>query len=92
MPRPSLRSKAQARKNVNTPGNRNIIHYWRKKPKRASCAMCKRPLQSIPRLRPSKMTKTHHTARRANRMESGRYCAKCLQTLIKQTVWTQKTS
>ena len=35
------------------------------------------------------MTKTNKTARRANRMESGRYCAKCLQTLIKEMVWSQ---
>ncbi|MFW9826929.1 MAG: 50S ribosomal protein L34e [Candidatus Thorarchaeota archaeon] len=89
MPRPALRSKAQARKNINTPGNQNVVHYWRKKPKRATCMICKKPLQSIPRLRPSKMDKTKRTARRANRMESGRYCSKCLQTLIKETVWSQ---
>ncbi|MFX1378088.1 MAG: 50S ribosomal protein L34e [Promethearchaeota archaeon] len=92
IPRPGLRSKTQARKSVSTPGNRNVTHYWRKKPKRANCAICKKPLQSIPRLRPSKMTKTHITSRRANRVESGRYCAKCLQTLIKESVWSQKTS
>jgi len=92
MPRPSLRSKSQARKKLSTPGKRVVIHYWRKKPKRASCTICKRPLQSIPRLRPSKMVKTHSTARRANRMESGRYCSKCLQKLIKETIWSQNTS
>ncbi|MFX1327376.1 MAG: 50S ribosomal protein L34e [Promethearchaeota archaeon] len=88
IPRPSLRSKAQARKRLRTPGNQNVTHYWRKKPKRASCAICKKPLQSIPRLRPSEMTKTYKTARRANRAESGRFCAKCLQNLIKSTVWS----
>ena len=30
--------------------------------------------------------KTNKTARRTNRMESGRYCAKCLQTLLKEAV------
>ncbi|MFX1574057.1 MAG: 50S ribosomal protein L34e [Promethearchaeota archaeon] len=89
MPRPGLRSKAQARKRIRTPGNRNVIHYWRRKPKRAHCALCKKPLQSIPRLRPSNMRKTDKTARKANRMESGRYCAKCLQRLLKETVWSQ---
>ncbi|MFX1309517.1 MAG: hypothetical protein ACFE9M_07495, partial [Promethearchaeota archaeon] len=73
IPRPGLRSKAQKRKKLNTPGNQNVTHYWRKKPKRANCAICKRPLQSVPRLRPSKMNKTYKTSRRANRMESGRY-------------------
>ncbi|MHA1242870.1 MAG: hypothetical protein ACTSQU_19120 [Promethearchaeota archaeon] len=49
--------------------------------------MCKKPLQAVPRLRPAKMTKTNHVSRRANRPESGRYCANCLQTLLKEAVW-----
>ncbi len=89
MPRPGLRSKAQKRKKLKTPGNRNTTHYWRRKPKRARCALCKRPLQSLPRLRPAKMKKTMKTARRANRLESARYCAKCLQTLIQEKVMNQ---
>ncbi|MFW9947754.1 MAG: 50S ribosomal protein L34e [Candidatus Odinarchaeota archaeon] len=87
MPRPGLRSKAQARKKLKTPGNRNTTHYWRKKPSKAHCAICKKPLQSIPRLRPFEMKKTNLTSRRANRIESGRYCAKCLQILIKDAIW-----
>jgi len=82
MPRPALRSRAQKRKNVRTPGNQNIKHYWRRKPKRAHCAICKKPLQSVPRLRPAKMTKTTKTSRAANRVESGRYCSICLKNLI----------
>ena len=89
MPRPGLRTRAQARKKLRTPGNRTITHYWRKKPKSSHCAICKKPLPSIPKLRPSKMKKTDHVARRTNRLESGRYCGKCLQTLIKQAVWNQ---
>lgn len=88
MPRPGLRSKAQARKKVRTPGNRNVTHYWRRKPKKSHCAICKKPLQSIPRLNSTKMKKSANTSRRANRLESGRYCAKCLQTILKETVWS----
>jgi large subunit ribosomal protein L34e len=88
VPRPGLRSKAQARKKVRTPGNRNVTHYWRRKPKRSHCAICKKPLQSIPRLNSTKMKKSANTSRRANRLESGRYCAKCLQTILKETVWS----
>ncbi|MHA2181994.1 MAG: 50S ribosomal protein L34e [Promethearchaeota archaeon] len=84
-----MRSKSQARKKVRTPGNKSVTHYWRKKPKRAHCAICKKPLQSVPRLRPSKMRKTDKTARRADRLESGRYCSNCLKTLIKESVWNQ---
>ncbi|KKK45393.1 MAG: Ribosomal protein L34e [Candidatus Lokiarchaeum sp. GC14_75] len=89
MPRPGLRSKAQARKKLSTPGNRKVSHYWRRKPKKSHCAICKRPLQSIPRLRPVEMKKTNKTARRANRLESGRYCSKCLQTLFREHIWQQ---
>ena len=87
MPRPGLRSKAQARKKLKTPGNRNTIHYWRRQPKKSHCAICKKPLQSIPNLKPSQIKNTNKVSRRANRIESGRYCANCLQTIIKETVW-----
>jgi len=86
MPRPGLRSKAQKRKKVRTPGNNNATHYWRKKPSKAHCAICKRPLQSIPRLRPAEMRKTNKTARAANRVESGRYCSICLKHLIQESI------
>ena len=86
MPRPGLRSKAQARKKVRTPGNRNVTHYWRRKPKKSHCAICKKPLQSIPRLNSTKMKKSANISRRANRLESGCYCAKCLKTLIEKKV------
>ena len=92
MPRPGLRSKAQKRRKLKTPGNVNVTHYWRKKPQKAHCTICKRPLQAIPRVRPAKMKKTNKTARRANRIESGRYCAKCLQNLIKESVRQQPSS
>jgi len=89
MPRPGLRSRAQARKSVKTPGGKNTTHYSRRKPKSSHCAICKKPLISIPRLRPAKMKKINKIDRRANRLESGRYCAKCLQNLIKESVRKQ---
>ncbi|MBY9012623.1 MAG: 50S ribosomal protein L34e [Candidatus Lokiarchaeota archaeon] len=87
MPRPGLRSKAQARKKLKTPGSINVTHYWRKKPSKAQCAVCKKPLQAIPRLRPSQFKQTNHVSRRANRPESGRYCGNCLQTILKDAIW-----
>ncbi|MBD3342239.1 MAG: 50S ribosomal protein L34e [Candidatus Lokiarchaeota archaeon] len=85
MPRPGLRSKKQKRKEVRTPGNENVKHYWRRKPSKAVCMICKKPL-SIPRARPSKMKNIPLSKRRVNRLESGRYCANCLQKLIKEAV------
>nr|MBD3197656.1 50S ribosomal protein L34e [Candidatus Lokiarchaeota archaeon]MBD3202050.1 50S ribosomal protein L34e [Candidatus Lokiarchaeota archaeon] len=87
MPRPGYRSKKMKRIKKKTPGNKNTTHYWRKKPKRAHCAICKKPLQSIPRLRPTDMKNTQKTSRRATRLESGRYCASCLQMLIKESIY-----
>ncbi|TFG20136.1 MAG: 50S ribosomal protein L34e [Promethearchaeota archaeon] len=87
MPRPGLRSKAQKRKTVKTPGNRMTTHYWRKTPTKAQCSICKRPLQAVPHLRKAEMQKTNKIHRKANRLESGRYCAKCLHELIRDAVW-----
>ena len=87
MPRPGLRSKAQARKKLKTPGSINVTHYWRRNRSKAQCAICKKPLQAIPRLRPAKFKKTNRVSRRANRPESGRYCAHCLQTILKEAIW-----
>lgn len=87
MPKPSHRSKAEARHHIKTPGHRNVTHYWRRMPKKAHCAICKKPLQSVPRARPAKMSKIPLTRRRANRTESARYCAKCLQSLIRESIW-----
>jgi len=89
MPRPGLRSHSQARKSIRTPGNKNTIHYSRRKPKKSHCAICKKPLSSIPRLRPSKARKTDIATRRPNRLESGRYCANCLKNMIRESIWNQ---
>lgn len=90
MPRPGLRSRSLARVKVRTPGNKNVTHYRRRRPKKARCSICKRPLQAIPRLVPSKMKNTKKSSRKASRPESGRYCAKCLQTLVRESIWSSQ--
>jgi large subunit ribosomal protein L34e len=89
MPRPGLRSHSQARKHIRTPGNKNTTHYSRRKPKKSHCAICKKPLSSIPRLRPAKLRKTNKATRRPNRLASGRYCGNCLKNLIRESIWNQ---
>jgi len=89
MPRPGLRSHSQARKNVKTPGNKTITHYTRRKPKKSHCAICKKPISSIPRLRPAEMRNTKKATRRPNRLESGRYCGACLKNLMRESVWNR---
>ncbi|TXT58370.1 MAG: 50S ribosomal protein L34e [Promethearchaeota archaeon] len=89
MPRPNLRSKSQKRKDKRTPGNKNVKQYWRKRPGKARCAICKKPLQSVPRERPSKMKKTNKVSRRPTRPESGHYCPNCLKELIEDAVRNQ---
>ncbi|MFX1237719.1 MAG: 50S ribosomal protein L34e [Promethearchaeota archaeon] len=89
MPRPGLRSKAQKRHAIRTPGNKNVTHYWRKKPHKSQCAICKKPLQAIPQLRPAELKKTKLTARKPNRLEGGKYCSKCLQRQIRNAIYNQ---
>ncbi len=89
MVKPGYRSHSQARYKKTTPGNRNVIHYKRRKPKKAHCMICKKPLQGIPRLRPSAMKKVPKTSRKVTRPYSGKFCATCLKQLIQEEIWAE---
>jgi len=53
--------------------------------------LCKRPLQGIPRVRPSQMKKIPKTARKATRPYSGKFCVSCLQKLIQESIWAEES-
>lgn len=89
MVKPGYRSHSLARHKKVTPGNKNVIHYERRKPKVAHCMKCKKPLQGIPRVRPSKMKKIPRTSRKASRPYSGKFCAICLKELIQEAIWAE---
>jgi large subunit ribosomal protein L34e len=86
MVRPRLRSRSIKRKKVRTPGNRVVIHYERKKPRIAKCAICKKPLHGVPRLNPSGMRKLAKTKKRPERPYGGNLCSECMREVFRKQV------
>jgi len=86
MVKPMLRSRSKKRRRVRTPGKKLVTHYKRKKPGRARCAVCKKPLHGVPRLNPSKMRKLPKTKKRPERPFGGNLCSKCMRNLFKKTL------
>ena len=89
MVRPGLRSRSMKRKKVKKPGGNYVMHYWRPKPSKAVCAVCKKPLRGVPTLRPAKFKNIPKTKRRPNRPYGGTLCHKCLSSLYKETLLKQ---
>ncbi|RUM47877.1 MAG: 50S ribosomal protein L34e [Hyperthermus sp.] len=86
MPRPMYRSRSLRRVYVRLPGGRTVVHYERRRPKQARCAVCGRPLNGVPRLRPSALRKLPLTKKRPERMYGGVLCAVCLEKLLKKSI------
>ncbi|MEB3816702.1 MAG: 50S ribosomal protein L34e [Desulfurococcales archaeon] len=86
MVRPALRSRSLRRVHRRTPGGRNVVHYERRRPGPARCARCGRPLNGVPRLRPSKLRALPKTAKRPERPYGGVLCAACLAELLREQI------
>lgn len=86
MPRPMHRSRSLRRIYMKTPGGKTTIHYEKRKPSLAVCAICGKPLNGVPRLRSSKLSKLPKSLKRPERMFGGVICSRCLSILIKQTI------
>lgn len=69
-----------------TPSGRIVIRFKKKKPKRAKCAICKKPLHGVPRLIPSKIKKLAKTKKRPERAYGGYLCSRCLKEVLKGKV------
>ena len=67
-----------------TPGGRIAVHKRKRKPKIARCAICKKPLHGVPRLRPSKLRNIAKSKRRPERMFGGYLCSKCMRETLKE--------
>ena len=65
-----------------TPGSRTTIHFKKKKPGKAKCAVCHKVLQGTVRERPYKMKKIPKTKKRPTRPYGGYLCSKCTRKLI----------
>ena len=83
--KPMYRSRSWRRKYVRTPGGRTVIHFERKKPKIAHCAMCGRPLNGIPRGRPSELRKLPKTKKRPERPYPN-LCPSCMRKVMKAQI------
>ena len=86
MPRPMHRSRSLRRRHVRLPGGDTVVHYEKRRPGPAHCALCGRPLNGVPRLRPSELRKLPKTVKRPERMYGGVLCPSCLAKLIKKSV------
>jgi len=86
MPSPRLRSRSLRRIFVKTPGSHVNLHYRKKKPGIAKCAICKKPLHGVPRERPFKMKNLPKTKKRPKRMYGGALCSTCSKNSIKENM------
>ncbi|HIQ23544.1 MAG TPA: 50S ribosomal protein L34e [Pyrodictium delaneyi] len=89
MPRPRYRSRSLRRVYIRTPGGETRIHYKKRRPGPAMCAVCGQPLNGVPRLRPVELRKLPKTAKRPERMYGGVLCPSCLTKLLKKTIRSQ---
>lgn len=55
-----------------------------RKPKKAKCAKCGKPLPGIPRVIPSVFKKLARTKRKPSRPYGGNLCSKCMREKIKK--------
>ncbi len=62
---------------------RVTTHYKRRKPKKAHCSKCKKPLGGIPRNIPYKIKQLPKSQRRPKRMYAGVLCPECLKQHFK---------
>ena len=88
MPAPRYRSRSYRRIYVRTPGGKTVIHYERKKPKAARCAICHKQLLGVPRGRPVEIRKLAKTERVPSRPYGGNLCSNCMRELMKQKART----
>ncbi|MCD6488154.1 MAG: 50S ribosomal protein L34e [Desulfurococcales archaeon] len=86
MPRPGLRTRSKRRVYRRTPGGRVVIHYRKRRPGPARCALCGRPLNGVPRLVPSMLRKLAKTEKRPERPFGGYLCPQCLRKQLKEAI------
>jgi large subunit ribosomal protein L34e len=86
MPRPMYRSRGWRRVKRVTPRGDVTVHYEKKRPSRARCAICGRELNGVPALRSFKLSKLAKTMKRPERMYGGVICPRCLARGLRESV------
>jgi len=86
MVKPMLRTRSLKRKRIRTPGNRLVTHFKTEKPGAARCAVCKKPMHGVPRIKSSKMGRLPKSQRRPERPYGGNLCSECMRNLFRKSV------
>ena len=76
------KSRSFRRIKVKTPGNRNTTHYVKRKPSKAKCGNCGRPLLGVTRVRASELKRIPKTQKRPQRPFGGVLCSVCSKRVI----------
>ncbi len=84
MPRPALRTGFLRRIRKKLPGGASIVYYFKKKPKAAVCARCKKPLHGVSGISSSRKKKSAKSKRKPQRPYGGNLCSKCARVVIKE--------
>ncbi len=82
MPAPRQRSRSLRKVFVKTPGGITRVHYRKRKPSKAKCAICGKPLHGVPRERPYKIRNMAKTQKRPERPYGGVLCSSCMRKKI----------
>lgn len=90
MPRGMYKSRTFRRIKKRLPGGTTELRYGKRKPKKAKCAECSKPLNGTPRERPYKMETMAKTKKRPQRPYGGVLCSSCMRKTIKDSIRTAK--
>ena len=78
------KARSKKLKYVKTPGGKTVIHYKKKKNKRAKCASCRVVLPGIANKSASKMKNLRKTKKKVARPYGGNLCSRCMRKKIIQ--------
>ncbi len=84
MPQPRFRSRTYRRISKKLPGGKNILHHEKRMPDLPKCAVCKKELKGMPKLRAYKLQKTGISKKRPERAFGGYLCSGCARQQIKK--------
>ncbi|MEM2874022.1 MAG: hypothetical protein QW063_01000 [Candidatus Nanoarchaeia archaeon] len=80
---PRYRSRRGIRRTQRkTPGNRTVVHYKKKAPGKALCAICKNYLHGLPRGLPVKIRRLSKTDRTVQRPFGANLCSPCTREIL----------
>lgn len=83
MPRPGLRTSRFRRIVRKIPGGALVIHYKKKKPSKAKCGSCGKPLSGVKRDIPSRIKAIPKSRKRPGRPYGGKLCSRCSREAVK---------